>query len=1465
MNFRGNGANMHSIRRIMIWPVLLVVVMASAGRGAFAAATMVTDINTTLPANSSSPSNITRVNLTVFFTANDGNRGTELWKTDGSTVTLVKDIFPGSGSSGPANLAAVGSTLFFTANNGVNGTELWKSDGTEEGTVLVADIRPGSTSTSGFGFFTEFNGMLYFAVGDGINGTELWRSDGTSAGTVIVKDILAGTGSSSPASLTVVNFTTGARLMFSAQGPNGRELYVSTGAVGNASEVTDIFLGASNSNPSNFTVVNLLGSGPTLFFTATNVLSGTELWKSDGTGGGTALVLDIVAGAGSSSPINLVAMGTKLFFSATEATNGRELWSSDGTTTARISQINAGAGSSSPSNLANVNGILYFTATDGGAATGTELYKTDGTTVSLVKDITVGTTGTAFSSLVASGSQLIFVSADATNGVELWKSDGSSAGTGLVKDIYAGVTNSNPAGLVDILGTVYFRATDTSGTELWKSNGTTAGTVQISNINPDAGNSSPNYLTDVNGTLFFSADDGVNGYELWKSNGTPAGTTMVKNIVAGALSSYPSYFVNAGGTLYFIAFDGTFYQLWKSDGTDLGTIPVSPAVNGQFDGLVAFNGAIIFNWAPYDVGADDYIDYEPYIYDPQTTLTTQLKDIYPGTADGSYPYGFTVFNGEVYFQANDGANGYELWKTNGTPGGTVLVADTNPGAASSYPYYFTAANGALYFRATDGTTGDELWKTDGTLVGTVLVKDINPGASSSNPYGFAGANGTVFFQAFDGTNGFELWKTDGTGGGTVMVKDINPGTSSSNPNYMTAANGGVVFQAYEPSAGYELWFSDGTDGGTHQVIDIASGTPSSFPSYILSAVSGIAVFSAQSPTYGSEMWKSNGSSLNTAVVDDIVSGSGSSTPQNFVVSGSNVFFSATNGVNGRELWVVPLSAFDYPAPTLTSLSPSSATEGDAGFTLTVNGTNFSSTSVVRFNGVDLPTVVSSTVLATATISADKITVGGEYDVTVFTSTPGGGESTAQTFDVEHRVPTLASVSPTSATAAGAAFTLTATGTNFSPNSVVQWNGSDRVTTFVSTTQITAAITAADIATGGAAVVKVVSPNPGGGTTAELSFTINYPVPTLTSLDPTTVSDGIANFTLNVTGTKFFAASVVHWNGTPRTTTFISSTKLSAAIASADVDTAGIQSVTVVNPSPAGGTSNSVAFQVGTVPAISSALSTSGLAGAKLNYAVTASGSKTITYTVTGLPAGLTFSDGAISGTLTDIGSFNITLKAENVLGSDTETLVLTVEPVPQTAGTSNSTLDSDADGFSDEIETDQGTSPLSASSTPFDGAVAGTPESLFISKLGVGLNFGKPGNDSLSASGILTVPAGFAVSGAKVVVDIGGVVKSFTLDAKGSSPKATDTFKLSVKATKGVVAAQSSKFSVKYSKGTWQALFTDEGLANDTVSNVPKTVPVVILFNSKVFKADVAQLYSAKKDSTGKTKLPSTGQGLTGR
>jgi len=223
---------------------------------------------------------------------------------------------------------------------------------------------------------------------------------------------------------------------------------------------------------------------------------------------------------------------------------------------------------------------------------------------------------------------------------------------------------------------------------------------------------------------------------------------------------------------------------------------------------------------------------------------------------------------------------------------------------------------------------------------------------------------------------------------------------------------------------------------------------------------------------------------------------------------------------------------------------------------------------------------AGTTATTHTITG--LTGGTSYTFTVTASNAigtGPASAPSNSVTINNPVPATTSLSPSSQTAGGAAFTLTVNGSGFVKGSVVKWNGGSLTTTYVSSTQLTAPITAADVATAGTVPVTVVNPTPGGGTSNAQTFTINNPAPTTTSLSPSSQTHGGAAFTLTVNGTGFVNGSVVQWKGGSRTTTYVSSTQVKAAITAADIAAAGTAQVTVFNAAPGGGTSNAQTFTI----------------------------------------------------------------------------------------------------------------------------------------------------------------------------------------------------------------------------------------------------------------------------------------------
>ncbi|HKJ71201.1 MAG TPA: hyalin, partial [Gammaproteobacteria bacterium] len=258
-----------------------------------------------------------------------------------------------------------------------------------------------------------------------------------------------------------------------------------------------------------------------------------ELWKTDGTQSGTAMVADINIGGAGSDPAYLTDVNGELFFAATDGSSGVELFHSDGTAsgTNRVKDINSGGGSD-PRFLTAFNGRVYFSANDG--IHGRELWKASTATANLID---LNSTSTSASSnpqnfQVVGGLSTLFFAADRGSGVELFKSN--AGGTGIVKDIN-GSGSSNPRHLTDYGGTLVFSADDgSSGAEPWKSDGTPGGTGRIADINQADGiGSDPAAFTPFEGQLLFTADDGA-GAQLWRILSLSAVLPEAKGPAAGS-------------------------------------------------------------------------------------------------------------------------------------------------------------------------------------------------------------------------------------------------------------------------------------------------------------------------------------------------------------------------------------------------------------------------------------------------------------------------------------------------------------------------------------------------------------------------------------------------------------------------------------------------------------------------------------------------------------------------------------------------------------------------------------------------------------------------------------------------------------------------------------------------------------------------------------------------------------------
>lgn len=440
--------------------------------------------------NGSGASNYCVATNYAYFMADDGQRGYELWKTDGFSATLVKDINPGVNSSYPGyltggqnNMIYYNRKLYFSADDGEHGYEMWVYDELSQNTYMLKDIYPGTESgvsvnsspDSKHNNMALLNGEVFFAGTDKIHGTELWKTNGSANGTQLVKNINTKVEISNPDTIVYSSY------------------------------------------PEYLTVCD-----NKLFFSATDRINGYELWESDGTPSGTKMVKDIATGftyvstddtiGNDSYPKQLFDFNGQLYFTA----NAGETWN-------------------------GVNWVGY----------GNEVWMhfpfTNAT--NMVLDINPGTSGSDAHNFTLNGNKLFFTAYTPTEGVELWGTGPGNSSVVLIGDIYPGPTSSNPLYLTSVGNTLFFSATDANkGNELWEYKLFGSSFSIKDDIYTGSASSSPMYLTACDGRLYFSADHPSYGRELWACS-EGGGSYMVENIYTGSGGSYPNYLTDLNGIL----------------------------------------------------------------------------------------------------------------------------------------------------------------------------------------------------------------------------------------------------------------------------------------------------------------------------------------------------------------------------------------------------------------------------------------------------------------------------------------------------------------------------------------------------------------------------------------------------------------------------------------------------------------------------------------------------------------------------------------------------------------------------------------------------------------------------------------------------------------------------------------------------------------------------------------------------
>lgn len=805
----------------------------------------------------------------LFFTADDGVHGLELWFTDGTAggTRLVRDIVPGLRGADPSTFAATPTRLYFsvqkpdssyevwTSDGSAAGTQpfsgplppwwrdtrtvgelvfflhevsLWRTDGTVGGTYELATNLPFTTVPVTTAVFELVGDRLLFrGPRPGEPGVaDLWVSDGT----------LAGTGP----------LVTGVEPALQASRDGALDILASAGndwflvrTDGVTSTTTPLALPAEHFV--SLSCSRAAGLGDRTYFVVYDSNHGSEPWKLES--GNASRLIDLHPGPGSSMVSHsgvlwggnwgpIAAVGPWVVFLADDGVHGHELWRTDGTA---------------------LGTELVADLTPGPAGTTLEV-------------------ASAYLQTSILGGRWLFKTRSEQEGVRLWATDGTPAGTELLSTLDGSRSAFEPPELsVPIFGSprlwcatpggrgLIFGAEDgTTGNEPWFTDATSGATEQVADLLAGRDWSYPRACSPIGGRVVWTAWAGESspwGQGPFASTGAPGDLISLGSNEGDSRSMPRTYF----GEELILAGE----HLLATDGTLEGTRTLS-ANNGwgYFEEPLAFGGQLLMRaWGGEGEG--------PQLITVDG-ITGTVVPIEPEQLEASLaPERLTAVGDLVLFTSWQPSQGSELWRTDGTPEGTFLVRDILPGPGSAIPEepYFIAEpppvdrlvvlGDFVYFAADDGVRGAELWRSDGTFAGTQLVADLFPGPYPSHPRDLTRVGNHLYFTAESPQHGRELWRLDSASRPGLSVADLVPGTASSVPQELTAVGDFLYLSAWTPGAGREVWrqpTSGSAPFAPELWVDIAPGPLSSSP-LIFRAVGADVYTVANDGVHGFELWK----------------------------------------------------------------------------------------------------------------------------------------------------------------------------------------------------------------------------------------------------------------------------------------------------------------------------------------------------------------------------------------------------------------------------------------------------------------------------------------------------------------------------------------------------------------------------------------------------------------------------------
>jgi ELWxxDGT repeat protein len=891
-----------------------------------------------------------------------------------SPAWLVADIDPTNQGSAPNHLTVLNGKLFLTACTGpIEGYYVIASPSAEP--LLLAASRPIINSYNNLPdpHFTWFDGQLFFVLDTIESGPELWQSDGTPTGTHIFKDLTPGAQGSWPDRLTVAGnwlyFTIGPNLQLMRTdgspdlvqpitdllGPSadiilaafGSDLLFTTGQSSNGPvslwktsgtpETIQILQDPSGPvfiNPNHMTPGKGPGDEDWLYFAASDQLHGQELWRTDGTPSGTRLVKDFTPGENGYFTGDMIYANGALYLAAGDASHLDALWRTDGSEagTQLVSYIPPDGSMFSPGleEFTVFNGKIYFTAV---GPAGDQIWRTDGTAsgTAPVAELPLSLYSKGPTSLTVAGNHLFF--AAHTNNfkriyqAELWSIDAQEQPAKLKDFLDCVGGTAYPANelqnLTNFSGQLYFAGCDyLRSDELWTSDGTQGGTRLVFDFNIHGNRSFANSLAKLNGRYFFSSTDAdhtpARHHEIMYSVSTAPGSLQPLLSRTGSLINEISGPVRVGDALFFtgVAFDGSEAGLFRSDGTPEGTESILPY------GMLSGAPVIYHPFQDTILMFDNFTIRDPEHHLPNQEVVNIWKtngqpggtELVASLPDESrFTYRVYAFHGAVYFMVNHNSQA-ELWRTDGTAEGTQMAASLTGQFESVRSLDPTSQ--LLFFYLDNGWRID-LWQSDGTQEGTQLVMTVDPATPSYSTPGVRSAamlGDTLFFIAVSPEGEFRLMKTQGADSGVEEVYNFGLLTVLTEPEAFTPLDQAIYFCSGVGQADRRLWRTDGTPDGTYPLF--SANTPSQGCANLIQR-GGRLFYSASTPETGAELWTSLGSPEDTRLLADINPGPEGSDP--YVMDSENGILLVQAGTTetGVELWAVRLDTSWFYLPSIS--------------------------------------------------------------------------------------------------------------------------------------------------------------------------------------------------------------------------------------------------------------------------------------------------------------------------------------------------------------------------------------------------------------------------------------------------------------------------------------------------------------------------------------------------------------------